>query len=303
MKLRLCLYFLKQAFINIINNRIVHLIGVGTMVVSMLIFGTFLILFANLNTWIHGWGHSLSMSVYLQDGIDKSTKDKIASSISAFSSAEIERYISKDDALKDLRMALGSESGLLDGLSSNPLPASFEVIFKNVESPDTDPQRIKKALEAMVGVDEVQYSEEWMKRFEGLMSMVRLVGFIIGGLLGIGVLFIVTNTIKLTIHSRKHEIEIQKMVGATDWFVKIPFLLEGMIQGILSGTLSVLVLFLGYLFFSAERVHLLGLAVFDFSFLPREYILAIFFISVLLGLVGSFIAVGRFIAADSSVDI
>lgn len=288
---------------NIMNNRIVHLIGIGTMVVSLLIFGTFLLLFVNLNTWIHGWGHSLSMSVYLEDGIDRAARDNISSSIREFPSAEIERYISKEDALKDLTRALGAEAGLLEGLTRNPLPASFEVVFKDIESPETDPQKIKKVIEKIDGVNEVQYSEEWLKRFEGLMNVVRLVGFVIGGLLCIGVLFIVTNTTKLTIYSRKHEIEIQKLVGATDWFVKTPFLLEGVIQGILSGFFSLLMLFSGYLFLSAKKVHFLGLTVLDFIFLPREYVVAIFMISVSLGLAGSFIAVGRFLAAESFADV
>ena len=293
----------KQAFMNMMSNRVVHIIGMGTMVVSLLIFGTFLLFFVNLNAWIHGWGHSLSMSVYLQDGIDKTTRDRIASSIRDFPSAEIERYISKEDALKDLRKALGSEAGLLEGLSRNPLPASFEVVFTNLESPETGPRRIKKVIEQIDGVDEVKYSEEWLKRFEGLMDVVRLAGFIIGGLLSIGVLFIVTNTIKLTIYSRKHEIEIQKLVGATDWFVKAPFMLEGFIQGLLSGAFSLLMLYSGYLFLSAKKVHLLGLTVLDFIFLPAGYVISIFLISVTLGLAGSFIAVGRFLAAESFADM
>lgn len=279
-------------------NRMVHLIGMGTMVVSLLIFGTFLLLFVNLNTWMQGWGHRLSMSVYLQDGVDEVMKNKISESLSNFPNAEIMGFVSKEEALKDLKNALGSESGLLDSLSRNPLPASFEVVLKQIDSPQEDPKKIKEVLEKIDGVDEVQYSGEWLKQFECLMDMVRMVGFIIGGLLCIGVIFIVTNTIRLTIYSRRHEIEIKKLVGATDWFVKAPFLLEGTIQGILSGIFSLLMLFSGYLLFSAKKVQLLGVAVLDFVFLPREYIFLLFIVSVVLGLAGSFIAVGRFISSD-----
>ncbi len=243
------------------------------------------------------------MSVYLQDGIDKKNRDVIASSIKDFPFAEIERYISKEEALKDLMSALGAGAGLLDGMSKNPLPASYEVVFNNVKSPEADPEKIVKVLEKIDGVDEVQYSEEWLKRFEGIMEMFKLVGFVIGGLLCMGVLFIMTNTIRLTIYTRKHEIEIQKLVGATDWFVKMPFLLEGLIQGVLSGGFSLLILFSGYLFLSAKKVHLLGLAVLDFVFLPHEYVFLIFLLSIGLGLAGSFIAVGRFIAADRFIDV
>jgi cell division transport system permease protein len=264
------------------------------MVVSLLIFGTFLILFVNLNTWVKGWGQSLSMSVYLQDGVSEIKKQEVTAFIENLQGSEIKRFISKEDALRHLRSALGSQAGLLEGLSNNPLPASFEVVFADSDSEKIDPQKIKKDLEAVDGVEDVQYSEEWLKRFEGLLKMIRLVGFIIGGFLCVGILLIVTNTIKLTIYSRRDEIEILKLVGATDWFVKAPFLLEGMIQGILSGILALSALFFGYLLLSTKKMHFLGLAVLDFTFIPREYAVYIFLISVALGILGSLIAVGRF---------
>ena len=294
MTLRLWPYFFKQALANILSNRIVHAIGLGTMVVSLLILCSFLFLLVNLEAWVEEWGHSLTMSVYLQDGLSEAGRDNIASVIKSLPAAQIRRFVSKEKALKDFRKSLGSQSGLLDGLSHNPLPASFEIFFKEVQGKKVDAGEIKKALEKVEGVTEVQYSEEWLDRFEGLMKMVRLSGFVIAGLLCMGVLFIVTNTIKLTIYSRKDEIEILKLVGATDWFVKIPFMLEGIIQGIISGALALGILFLGYLTVSTERVHFLDLAVFDFVFIPHEYVLLILLLSVALGLVGSFIAVGRF---------
>lgn len=294
MRPRLWPYFLRQALTNIIGNRIVHAIGLGTMVVSLLIFGAFLLLLVNLNAWVGEWGHALTMSVYLQDGISEAGRNNIETVIRSLPDAQIRRYISKERALAEFKRALGTQSGLLDGLSCNPLPASFEIVFNEVEGKKVDARGMKQGLEKVEGVEEVHYSEEWLDRFEGLMKMIRLVGFVIGGLLCMGVLFIVMNTIKLTIYSRKEEIEILKLVGATDWFVKIPFMLEGMIQGIMSGALALFILFLAYLVISTERLHFLDLAVFDFVFIPHEYALSIFLLSVALGLVGSFIAVGRF---------
>ena len=294
MRVRLLPYFIKQALNNILNNRVVHVIGLGTMVVSLLIFGTFLLLFVNLNDWIQGWGHSMAMSVYLKDDINEARRAKIVSFINSLPEAEIKRFISKEMALRDLRNTLGSQAGVLEGLSDNPLPASFELIFKDIEGTKVDLKRIKQTLESMDGVEEVQYSEEWVHRFEGLMNIIRLVGFVIGGLLCMGILFIVTNTIKLTIYSRREEIEILKMVGATDWFVKTPYLLEGIIQGILSGVFALIILYLGYFILSTKKIQLLGLAGLDFTFIPYEYALSIVLLSVLLCLLGCFIAVGRF---------
>ena len=283
---------------NIMNNRIVHIIGMGIMIISMLIFGTFLILFVNLNLWIQGIGNSLSISIYLQDEINETDKDKIRSFLTGLPNAEIKRFISKETALKEMNRLLGHHSSLLEGLSKNPLPASFELVLRDTGIQKTDPVRIKEDLLNMKGVDEVQYSDDLLKRFEGIMNAVEVIGIIIGGMLCLGILLIVTNTIKLTIYSRREEIEIMKLVGATDWFIKTPFLIEGIIQGVLSGIVSIIILFSGYFLISAKNMGLLSFVIFNFTFLPWEYVLLIFVISTVLGLIGSFIAVGRFISIE-----
>lgn len=303
MRFRLCRYFIKQALINVISNRVVHVICLGTMVISMLMLAAFLLLFVNLNSWLQECGRSFSVSVYLQDGISENTINRISSAIKDLPAIEIKRFVSKESALKDLKRFLGAQKGLIEGLANNPLPASFELVFKDVEGQHSDLQEIKGGLEKIEGIDEVQYSKERLKQFEGLSSIVRTFGLVVGGLLCTGVLFIVTNTIKLTIYSRRHEIEILKLVGATDWFVKIPFLLEGAIQGISSGGLALLILFFAYSLLCAEKLHLFTLAVLEFTFLPQEYIFMIFFLSVALGLLGSFIATGRFISISRFFDL
>ncbi len=294
MKLRLIPYFVKQAFQNVRKNRLVHIVGISTMIISLLIFGTFLLLFYNLDNWIHGWGNSFSMSIYLQEEMDPGTKKELLELIRNFPGAKIEKIISKEQAYKDLLRALGKDAIVLKGLPRNPLPASIEVVFEPVNGERPDPWPIKAKLETFRGVQEVQYSEEWLNRFKGLMKVFRLTGFIIGGLLSLGVLFIVTNTIKLTLYSREEEIAIMKLVGATDWFVKIPFLIEGTFQGMVSGFISLLVLYSGYALLSAKKAEILGLAILDFVFVPAPYFLTIFLVSAGLGLVGGFIALGRF---------
>ncbi len=294
MRLRLAPYYGLQALQNVRKNWLVHVVGVSTMVISFLIFGAFLLLFYNMDSWIHGWGDSFSMSIYLSDNAGESVRNDIVSFIQEIPGAHIDRIITKEQALDDLKRALGREARVLDGLTKNPLPASIEVVFRASKGARPDPDKLQNELESLAGVEEVQYSEEWLHRFEGLMRVFRLAGLIIGGLLGLGVLFIVTNTIKLTIYSRQEEIKIMKLVGATDWFVKTPFLLEGFMQGIVSGFFSLLILYSGYLLFSLEKADILGLALLEFKFIPYSYLLVILLVSGSLGLMGSFIAVGRF---------
>ena len=294
MRLRTWIYFYKYAFINIWNNRLIHMISMGTITISILLFGSLILLSLNINSWIEEWGESLSMSIYLKDGIGERAKKRIESVLIDLKGAEMKGFVSKEQAMIFLKEALGDQAGLLDGLKKNPLPASFEIFFKDVHNHQIDPKKIKKSLEKIAGVNEVQYSEQWTERIKGLMHVVKLLGLVIGCLFCVGVLFIITNTIKLTIYSRRDEVEIFKLVGATDWFIKIPFLIEGAIQGIFSGLVALLILFGIYSIFSVKSVHLFGLPALNIIFLPNEYSIFIILLSLILGLLGGFIAIGRF---------
>jgi len=294
MKLRIWIYLFKGALTNMVNNRLVHIISIGTITISMLLFGSFLLLSVNLNNWVREWGESLSMSVYLEDGLDEETKNNIETHLKRLEGAEIRDFITKEQAMKHLQESLGDQSGLLEGLSGNPIPASFELVFREMSGSRIDPKEIRKNLEQLSGVNEVQYSEQWVERFEGVMSVLRVAGLIIGGLLCVAVLFITTNTIKLTIFSRKDEIEIYKLVGATDWFVKIPYLIEGALQGIFGGIMAYLILLAFFSLFTMKTIHLFGVAVLDFVFLSNEMSAFIILFSLFLGLAGGLIAIGRF---------
>ena len=131
MKLRTWTYFFKSAFLNILHDRLIHLICMGTITISMLLFGAFLLLYVNLDRWINEWGESLSMSVYLEDGIDAKTRQGIEQALKGLRGADLKGYVSKDEAIKNLRQSLGDQAGLLDGLKDNPLPASFEIHFRD----------------------------------------------------------------------------------------------------------------------------------------------------------------------------
>jgi len=292
--MRLWVRYFRYAFANISNNRLVHVVSTGTITITLLLFSAFVLFFANIDNWVLEWGQSLSMSVYLKQGVDEKAKRKIKSVLVGISGAKLERFVSKEQAMEELKETLGSQAGLLDGLNTNPLPASFEVAFGAPERAGIDIEKIKKKLENMPGVDEVQYSEQWLKRFEGLVSMLRIAGLVVGGLLCVAVLFIITNTIRLAIYSRRDEIEIFKLVGATDWFVKVPFLIEGSLQGVLGAVIALGVLFSTYSLLSSKTIQVFGLPLLHLVFLPKGHVIFIISLGLVLGLMASFIAIGRF---------
>ncbi len=293
MMLRQIPYFLVQAVKNVRNNFGVHIIGIATTTVSLLIFGVFLLVFVNVNSWIKGLGGSGTMSVFVEDQADDEQLRVIRKAIEDIPGAKITGYISKSDALHDMKRFLGSHGELVDSLDSNPFPASFEVVIERKAGP-SELANIRSILESVEKVGSVQSTEQWIKRLGGVLAVVKAVGIGIGSLLGFGVLVIVTNTIRLTIYSRRDEIEILKLVGATDGFVKAPFFLEGLIHGAAAGGAAVGVLFAGYKFLSLKKEDIGGLAILGMDFIPPGYAAALGAAGVLLGLLGSFIALGRF---------
>jgi cell division transport system permease protein len=292
--LRLWVYHFSRAFSGMFQNRLVHAISVGTISISLLLLGAFALFFVNVSQWVLEWGKSVSVSVYLEDGLDAGTRKGVEEAIRSLPDARIKGYVSKEQAFSDLKATLGSHAGLLDGLSKNPLPASYEVIFQDSDRQRFDPKKVKTELEKVKGVSEVQYSEQYQERLEGVLRALKIAGLVVGFLLCMAVLLIVTNTIKLTIYSRRQEIEIYKLVGASDWFVRAPLLIEGAAQGVLGGLIALLILFSLHLALSLEKIHVLGLPVIKVVFLPYDYIILLVFLGLTLGMTGSFIAIGRF---------
>jgi cell division transport system permease protein len=294
MGITLLRYFIRQAMANIFNNRVVHLIGVGTMVISFLVFDAFVLIFINLSHWTEERGRLLTMSIYFKQEPRKVVLENIERELHEFPGVTITRFISKDDALKSLRRRLGDKAGLLDGLEDNPLPTSLEITLSRDKDGASTPYKLRKRLEGIDIVDEVQYSQEWIERFQAIMQAIKIIGIVLGGLLFLAALFIITNTIKLTIYSRKDEIEILKLVGATNRFVKLPFLIEGSIQGFLGGSVALTILFLVYMIVEANVDLRMGFASLDIIFIPIPLMFVLLLMGIVAGLVGSTISLGRF---------
>lgn len=263
------------------------------MAISFLIFDAFLLVFLNVNYWIEEQGRSLTMSIYFKGNPGKVAVERVTEELLHYPGVTINEFISKSDAMGNLKRRLGDKAGLLDGLEDNPLPASLEIILSRGKIEDF-PKQLKTRLEMLEAVDEVQYSHECVEKIQAIMGAVKLIGIIFGGLLFLAALFIIINTIKLTIYSRHDEVEILKLVGATNRFVKAPFLIEGSIQGFLGGLTALVILFLGYLV-AITRIDLrIGFASLDIVFLSPQFILLLLLMSIIVGFLGSMISLSRF---------
>ena len=221
-------YFIKETYKSIRRNGFMSFASISTVAVSLLVLGMFLMIFLNTNNLAQYLENQVQISVYMQDSAtDKelaSVKDKLTKMPGVVKVTQV----SKQEALERFRKRLGDQDQLLNSLGKeNPFPNSFEVQVDN-------PERIK-VLTPQIGqlnkVETAKFGQEVVEHLFQLTKILRFGGILLVVFLAMATLFIISNTIRLTVFARRKEVIIMKYVGATDWFIRWPFILEGMTLG------------------------------------------------------------------------
>lgn len=289
------IYAFQEAIASIRMNKGLNVITVGTIAVSMTLLGIFLLAYINLQKVATGLGGKIKMVAYLKDTAAQPQIESLRKAIASYNEVEKFSYTAKEEALSDFKKRLMDKKTILDGLDSNPLPASFIIEVKESFKTLDSMEGIARKIEAVEGVEDVEYGREWLDRFETLMVFFRLGMTAVGGVLMVGLLFIISNTIKLSVYSRLDEIEIMKLVGATNRFIKGPFIIEGMIQGLLGSIISIFLLIVIYKIFMSKinpsLMIIFGLS--DISFIQPKIMAGMVISGVVMGLIGSVISLGR----------
>ncbi|MDD2365234.1 MAG: permease-like cell division protein FtsX [Desulfuromonadaceae bacterium] len=290
-------FFLARALTNIRQNVFVNVVTIGTITLALLIVSLFMLIFVNLENAAENWSERVQVTVYFDEDLTEQTQVAFRDKISALSGVSRVNYVTREEAMRRFKNRLKGQETLLEGVRPEILPASFEIALKRTHRDTASVENFVNTLKKMPGITEVQYGEEWVRRFNAFLNFIRLLGALLGGFLIIAVIFIVSNTIKLTIYSRRDELEVMSLVGATRFFIKAPFLLEGLIQGAAGSFLSVLMLFALYEGFlhNAGSFLTFNPASSGLSFLPLEYIGGLLLAGALLGFIGSLTSLKRFI--------
>lgn len=290
-------YFFSRTFANIRQNVFVNVVTVGTITLALLIVSLFLLLFVNLENAAEAWSEKVQVTVYFDRELNSQEQMDLKNSIQKLPETSKVVWVSREDALKRFKDRLKGQESLLEGVSSEILPASFEISLKKNSRGTTAVDVYVNKLKSISGIGEIQYGEEWVRRFNTFMTFMRIVGALVGGFLVLAVVFIVSNTIQLTVYSRRDELEIMSLVGATRPFIKAPFLLEGLIQGIVGGTLALTLLGSLYLLFLHNAGNFLSFnpVTAELAFLSPMYCTVLVLAGALLGFLGSLAAVRRFI--------
>ena len=243
MKIRTTEYFIREAASSLYHNGLMSIASVTTVALSLLILGIFLILVLNLNNMASILESQVQVTVYLQDNVTEKQAADLGNQITKLPGVTHVSYVSKNEAMVRFKQRLGEQQGLLTALGdTNPLPSSFEV---KVDKPERV-KAIATSIGKFKGVENARFGQEIIEQLFNLTHMVRIAGFVLIVFLALAALFIISNTIRITVFARRKEIGIMKYVGATDWFIRWPFLIEGMILGFGGALMAVLLLSKSY---------------------------------------------------------
>jgi cell division transport system permease protein len=274
------------------GNLFPNLITIGIIAISMLIFSTFTLLAYNLANFLKIWEDKIEVIAYLKRGTPSGEVEPLLDKTRLLEGVEVVRYVSPYDAMAFMETKLGRQKNLLQGIQPAVLPPSFEIQLKKEYRNSTKIKEVVTHLKKIPQFEEIQYGQEWVETFSVLVHILRLTQWILGGLLLIAVVFITSNTLQLTISSRREEIEVMQWVGASPAFIRVPFYMEGLIQGLLGGGLAILFLFLMHqgLFLNLPPSMQAWLAKIPVLFLPLETIVWILLGGMVLGFFGSSVA-------------
>ena len=287
--------FIKRAIDDILQNRFLNFVTIITIALAILIASAFILFFVNTSEIIDSWKRGLRIMAYLKPGIHNADLNNLKRTIQSLDGVHSLRFISKQEAINRLKDQMQHQSSLFDNLTENPLPDSFEIRMTAASGSWQKIESLANQIESLNPIEEVQYGRRWIGRFIRIISLFRMAGYAMGVLFFTASIFIVANTIRLVIYSRREEVEIMRLVGATDSFIKMPFYIEGLIQGALGAAIGLVMLSISFYFVSSNIEQGFSAGLFRLQFLSPKIIGGILLGSMLVGWLGCYVSLKQFL--------
>lgn len=296
MRLRIASNIIKQGFKGVWRNKGMGLASITSITAVLLILGIVLILILSLNNTVMDTREKFDeVQIFLEDEITRTQLQEIEKKAKETDKILYVIFKSKYEALEEMKEGWGEEGYLLDGLEENPLPHTLILKLKDIEYAED----VVKSIENLDGIEEVQYNYDIIEKLVVFTNYIRTGGLIIVLILILVSIFIISNTIKLTVTARKREINIMKYVGATNGYIRGPFVIEGVVFGLIGAIISILAVNYGYnYFFNAANDKLYVL--FTVYLVPPKALMqdiSIIFIAIGAGIgaLGSLVSMKRFL--------
>jgi cell division transport system permease protein len=279
----------REALLSFRRAPLLSTLSITTIAFSLFTLGLFGLVAINLREALRGIEERVEIVAFVLRGTPTETITLATQDIAAFPEVQDVNFVSEEQALARARSELVEFRDAYRDIKSNPLPASIEVRMREGFRSSASVEGVAERIRGFGFVDDVRYGRDWVRRLDQLRNVTGLVGLVIGlAFAGVAVV-IIGVTIRLTILQRAREISIMRLVGATNWFIRGPFLLEGALKGLLGGLLSLALCYAGYLLFRDTT----GGPFAGLIFFRPEHMLVIIVFGVLLGLGGSLVSVGR----------
>lgn len=293
MRLKTIVYYFREAVQSIIRNSWISVASIGVVAVSLLILGSSLLLVMNANNIAANLESSVEISVLLKDNSTPDEVQDLENKLADRPEVTQVVFVSKQQALDEMRENFGEKKDILDGLEEkNPLPDALRI--KTATAEQVAP--LAAELESYAQVEEVRYGQGVVEKMLALSKWVRTAGLITMVLLGIAAVFLIATTIRLSVYSRRKEIGIMKFLGATNWFVQFPFVLEGMMLGLAGSLMAVIVVYFGYIsLIDSIQLSLPFMQLVTERALIKPLMELLLLMGLAIGAVGSMISMRRFL--------
>lgn len=298
MKYNVLSYLIGEGFKNVLKNKKSTGASLMIMCATMIIFGVFFMIGENINHIMSELEMQQGMQVFIKDDVTEKGVTELGNKIKAISDVNKVEFVSKEDALNQMKEKVGEKQFLLSGYEeNNPFPASYIVTLTDLSKSE----EVRDIIKEFEGVkDDIQLRGNTINALIKIANLIRIVSGAILLLLVIISIFIIANTIKLTVHARRREISIMKYVGATNNFIRWPFIVEGIIIGVISALISIMLLGISYNLISDKIITTLGANVINIDLLTFSDMFTLIIIVYLalgigIGTLGSIISMRKYL--------
>jgi cell division transport system permease protein len=288
-------FLVGEAFRDLRRAGRVAISAIVLIMLSLGAVGSFLLLSGNLGKAVTAWRDRLRVVVYLKQEPSTAGASALVRRVEGMPGVGAVRYVSRAEALSALKQVLGKDAGAAEQLTSNPLPASLEVTPSAEGATPEGARRLIERLSALPEAEDVAGGVEWVDKLARVQRLVTLVGLGFGAVLAVAAILTVTTATTLVLHARRNETEIMRLVGAPELTIRLPLLLQGMVQGLLGAALALAALAVAHSFVAPklEPLMTVALGLSHVDFLPPAQMVAIAAAGTVLGAVGGLLARGR----------
>ncbi len=284
-------YAFKLAMQSLKKDKWINLLSMLTIFAGLFIISISFFVFYNVETATRNLPEKFSLVVYLETNIGKDRIDHVISTVSAKQTVSSVRFISKDEAFRDLKSTLKNSQYVLEGLDDNPLPDALEVKLRKDAMGSDSVKQLAEETKKIEGVAEVDYGEKFLAALQNIKAGIKITGLVLAVILCTGIVFVCYSTVKILFYRRTDEIETFKLLGATKAFIRAPFIIEGAAIGVTAGLTTLAAIFLAHQFLFLRLTS--SVPLFKTLLLPSGAFLFLPMIGMFLGIFGAAIALGR----------